>query len=67
MSDRVQLEMAEARELLFNYHLRAKVDKLDAAAWLSKRINAVGKLYGYGFDARVRKYMRQIDDGDGNV
>ena len=39
-----------------------KVGKKEAAVWLIKRIRDIEKHYGYGFERRVRAYMREIDN-----
>lgn len=63
MSDRIQLEKAEARVLVPSYfHNVAVMGKPAAAAWLSRQIAKTQAHYGYGFDNRVRGYMRQIAD-----
>jgi hypothetical protein len=69
MSDRVQLEKAEARILVPSYYRTVElIGKPAAALWLTKQIKSLERMYGYGFEARCRAYMRQIDDENlGNV
>lgn len=63
MSDREILEKAEARVLVPSYYATVKkVGKQEAALWLIKRIRDIEKHYGYGFERRVRAYMREIDN-----
>ena len=63
MSDREILEKAEARVLVPSYYATVKkVGKKEAAVWLIKRIRDIEKHYGYGFERRVRAYMREIDN-----
>lgn len=67
MSDRVQLEKAEARILVPSYYRTVElIGKPAAALWLTKQIRKIQPLYGEGFEARCRAYMREIDD-EGNV
>ena len=61
MSDRVQLEKAEARVLLFSYYKSLeRQDKEATNEWLKKEIGRIGKKYGFGFSDRCRFHMRQI-------
>ena len=61
--DRAQLEKAEARILVPSYYKTAKlIGKEQAAFWLTKQIRRLERMYGYGFEARCRAYMRQVDD-----
>ena len=63
MSDRVQLERAEARILVPSYYRTVELlGKANASGWLTKQIRRLEKMYGYGFEARCRAYMRQVDD-----
>jgi hypothetical protein len=55
----VYLEQAEAREMLYNYNSQ---DPVQARKWLEARIAKLCKIYGAGFDQRVRVYMRQYQD-----
>ena len=69
MSDRVQLEKAEARILVPSYYRTVElIGKAAAALWLTKQIRRIQPHYGVGFEARCRAYMRQVDDENlGNV
>jgi bacterioferritin-associated ferredoxin len=61
MSDRVQLEKAEARILVPSYFKTVDLlGKIKANVWLTNQIGKVAQHYGVGFDSRCRKYMRQI-------
>jgi hypothetical protein len=63
MSDREILEKAEARVLVPSYYATVeKVGKQEAALWLIRRIRDIEKHYGYGFERRIRAYMREIDN-----
>jgi hypothetical protein len=63
MTDRVYLEQAEAREMLFNYnHQKTRNGPVISRQWLEVRINHLAKIYGHGFSERVRGYMRDIAD-----
>ena len=65
MSDRVQLEMAEARVLVFSYYRnREELGKVLADKWLDKRLKKLEKFYGKGVGERMRVYMRYISDKD---
>lgn len=52
--ERQNLEMAEARELYYNYFLK---DKATRNEWLAACLKRCDKLYGEGGGERVRKYM----------
>jgi hypothetical protein len=52
--ERQNLEMAEARELYYNYFLK---DKDTRNEWLADRLKRCNKLYAEGSSERVRKYM----------
>ena len=69
MSDRQQLEKAEARILVPSYYRTVElIGKPAAVLWLTKQIRRIERMYGYGFEARCRAYMRQVDDDNlGNV
>jgi hypothetical protein len=69
MSDRVQLEKAEARILVPSYYRTVElIGKPAAALWLTKQIRRIEPHYGLGFEARCRAYMRQVDEDNlGNV
>jgi hypothetical protein len=61
MSDRGQLEKAEARMLVPSYFATvALLGRPKANVWLTKQIAMIEKHYGKGFDARCRGYMREI-------
>ena len=61
MSDRAQLEKAEARELVGCFWHWKKTKGLDVAKEnLAKRIALLTKIYGQGFNERVREHMRYI-------
>lgn len=63
MSDRKQLEKAEARILVSSYFATvALLGKPKANVWLTKQIARIEKHYGIGFDARCRDYMREITE-----
>jgi hypothetical protein len=63
MSDRQQLEKAEARILVPSYYRTVElIGKAAAALWLTKQIRRIQPHYGVGFEARCRAYMRQIDE-----
>jgi hypothetical protein len=63
MSDRVQLEKAEARMLVPSYFATvALLGRPQANVWLSKQIGKLEKHYGKGFDERCRGYMREITE-----
>ena len=65
MSDRIILEMAEARVLTGNYVAASKSKgKALAATFLAKQIKKIEPLYGNGFDQRVRGYMREIFESE---
>ena len=65
MSDRIQLEQAEARVLVPSYFHNAKTyGKGSAAIWLTREIAKTQRFYGLGYEQRVRGYMRQIADGE---
>ena len=63
MSDRAQLEKAEARILVPSYFATvALLGRPKANVWLSKQITRIESHYGKGFDARCRAYMREITE-----
>lgn len=63
MSDRVQLEMAEARVLLHSYFAAKRTHgKPQADRFLSAQLLKLEKLYGKQSDERIRKYMRHVKD-----
>ena len=61
MSDRMQLEKAEARMLVPSYFATvALIGKLKANVWLTSQIAKAAQHYGAGFDSRCRSFMREI-------
>lgn len=63
MSDRVQLEMAEARVLLHSYFAAKRTHgKPQADRFLSAQLLKLERLYGKQSDERIRKYMRHVKD-----
>jgi hypothetical protein len=65
MSDRAQLEKAEARMLVPSYFATvALLGKLKANVWLTSQIAKSAQHYGVGFDSRCRRYMREIMEDD---
>lgn len=63
MSDRVQLEMAEARVLLHSYFAAKRTHgKPQADKFLAAQLLKLEKLYGKQSDERIRKYMRHVKD-----
>ena len=55
--ERYVLEMAEARELYYNYFLK---DKAQRNAWLAACLKRCDKAYGEGGGERVRQYMGRV-------
>jgi len=56
-SDRVQLEMAEARELFRNWEASKNRDLIRA------RLERAERIYGRGARDRIRDYMGRMRDG----
>ena len=56
-SDRVQLEMAEARELFRNWESSKNRDLIRA------RLERAERIYGRGARDRIRDYMGRMRDG----
>jgi hypothetical protein len=56
-SDRVQLEMAEARELFRNWESTKNRDLIRA------RLERAERIYGRGARDRIRDYMGRMRDG----
>jgi hypothetical protein len=56
-SDRVQLEMAEARELFRNWETSKNRDLIRA------RLERAERIYGRGARDRIRDYMSRMRDG----
>jgi len=63
MSDRVQLEMAEARVLLHSYFAaKQSYGKEKADKFLAAQLLKLEKLYGKQSDTRIKQYMRRVKD-----
>ena len=63
MSDRVQLEMAEARVLLYSYFAAKRTyGKPQADKFLAAQLVKLEKLYGKSSDVRIKQYMRPVKD-----
>ena len=63
MSDREQLEMAEARVLLHSYFAAKKsYGKPQADKFLAAQLVKLEKLYGKQSDTRIKQYMRRVKD-----
>ena len=63
MSDRVQLEMAEARVLLHSYFAAKRTyGKPQADKFLAAQLVKLEKLYGKSSDVRIKQYMRRVKD-----
>ena len=63
MSDRVQLEMAEARVLLHSYFAaKQSYGKPQADKFLAAQLLKLEKLYGKQSDTRIKQYMRYVKD-----
>jgi hypothetical protein len=61
MSDRIILEMAEARMLVASYFAARKTHgKAEARRFLEKQLKKLEKIYGKDSDVRLRANMRQI-------
>jgi len=61
MSDRIILEMAEARMLVASYFAARRTHgKLAARRFLEGQLKVLEKTYGKGSDVRLRANMRQI-------
>jgi hypothetical protein len=54
MSDRIQLERAEARVLVDGYKRNNNSNE-----WLEKALRHTVKVYGHGADIRVKQYIRE--------
>ena len=63
MSDRVTLEMAEARELVINFHdKQRRLGRPAARQWLAQAFNVTQRRFGGQMAVdRVKGYMRQIE------
>lgn len=63
MSDRVQLEMAEARVLLHSYFAAKRTHgKPQADRFLESQLLKLEKLYGKECDVRIKRYMRHVQN-----
>lgn len=63
MSDRVQLEMAEARVLLHSYFAAKRTHgKPQADRFLESQLLKLEKLYGRECDVRIKRYMRHVQN-----
>jgi len=61
MSDRVQLEMAEARMLVASYFAAKRTfGPVQARVFLDKQLKKLEKVYGKESDDRLRTYMRVV-------
>jgi hypothetical protein len=63
MSDRVQLEMAEARMLVASYFAAKRTyGPVEANKFLAKQLKRLEKVYGKKSDDRLKQYMRVVVD-----
>jgi len=63
MSDRVQLEMAEARMLVASYFAAKRTyGSVEANKFLAKQLKKLEKVYGKNSDGRLKAYMRVVVD-----
>ena len=63
MSDRVQLEMAEARMLVASYFAAKRTyGVVEANKFLAKQLKKLEKVYGKNSDGRLKSYMRVVVD-----
>lgn len=63
MSDRIQLEMAEARMLVASYFAAKRTyGAVEANKFLAKQLKKLEKVYGKKSDDRLKKYMRVVVD-----
>ena len=61
MSDRIILEMAEARMLVASYFAAKRTyGASEANRFLEKQLKKLEKLYGKGSDVRLKNNMRHI-------
>jgi hypothetical protein len=61
MSDRVQLEMAEARMLVASYFAAKRTyGVVQANRFLAKQLKKLEKIYGKKSDDRLKQYMRVV-------
>jgi hypothetical protein len=63
MSDRIQLEMAEARMLVASYFAaKRSYGSVEANKFLAKQLKKLEKTYGKKSDERLKRYMRVVSD-----
>ena len=63
MSDRVQLEMAEARMLVASYFAaKRSYGSVEANKFLDKQLKKLEKTYGKKSDERLKRYIRVVSD-----
>ena len=63
MSDRVILEMAEARMLVASYFAaKRSYGSVEANKFLAKQLKKLEKTYGKKSDERLKRYMRVVSD-----
>jgi hypothetical protein len=63
VSDRVQLEMAEARMLVASYFAaKRSYGPVEANKFLAKQLKKLEKTYGKKSDERLKRYMRVVSD-----
>ena len=63
MSDRVQLEMSEARMLVASYFAAKRTyGAVEANRFLAKQLKKLEKVYGKNSDGRLKSYMRVVVD-----
>lgn len=61
MSDRVQLEMAEARMLVASYFAAKRTyGAVQANRFLANQLKKLEKVYGKKSDDRLKQYMRVV-------
>jgi len=61
VSDRVQLEMAEARMLVASYFAAKRTyGAVQANRFLAKQLKKLEKIYGKKSDDRLKQYMRIV-------
>jgi hypothetical protein len=61
VSDRVQLEMAEARMLVASYFAAKRTyGPVEANKFLAKQLKKLEKVYGKRSDDRLKAYMRKV-------
>jgi hypothetical protein len=61
MSDRVQLEMAEARMLVASYFAAKRTyGVVEANKFLARQLKKLEKVYGKNSEGRLKGYMREV-------